>query len=551
MNERLSGLKEPSGDIGMSRDETHLHKELEEIRFIYETLFPGRLLDTHVWWGDAPVHTPEVVGEQEGVSPEHTGISYLGLTQMGNRSSELSAIRLHMMIPGLPTPGELQEDYTPWRQRPWHFRAVFKASPILFEYGKYRVERKQEKERSGKHGFDRLLLSHNQRFKGYSPNRDTNKAPAILIGFHWLEVGGAENLAFDTVRWALESGLRVFVISDRSGPQRAIHKLPNDPNVHFVRTDRYLPRHLYPTFLRQLIIQENIVMTHNHHCTILYECLPAIKAYAPDVVNIDSTHIVEYEDGGYPRISGVWSNFLDMHHVISDDLRRFYADNFKCDNKVKLGRLLLPEAKEQDYIEPRISVGRSHCRVAFVGRMVHQKRPILAVEIMRRLMCWGQKNDIQFSFDLVGEGAYLEALKYMIGHYRMRHVTTLHAADTDVPRLLEKSDIVLMPSANEGLALVCYEAIAAGCVPVTTDVGAQNEIVPDAVLVDRAPYRTVEESVAAVKGLLTDETFRAAVCVEMKEKFDRLRAGPLAKDLLVPLYTKAAQRTAKVQVAQS
>ena len=110
--------------------------------------------------------------------------------------------------------------------------------------------------------------------------------------------------------------------------------------------------------------------------------------------------------------------------------------------------------------------------------------------------------------------------------------------------------VVLLPSANEGLALVCYEAIAAGCVPVTTDVGAQCEIVPQGVLVHRAPFRTVSETVAAVKCLLTDESFLATVCEEMREKFDRLRADPLAKELLMPLYTKAAERPTTVMVAQ-
>jgi glycosyltransferase involved in cell wall biosynthesis len=39
----------------------------------------------------------------------------------------------------------------------------------------------------------------------------------------------------------------------------------------------------------------------------------------------------------------------------------------------------------------------------------------------------------------------------------------------DVPRLMQKADILLMPSIEEGFALVCAEAIGAGCVPLASN----------------------------------------------------------------------------------
>ncbi len=529
-------------------EEQHLQSELAEVRYIFETLYPGRPLETHLWWDHSPVPTPDILGPDAGTSPEHLGLSFLGVKLLGDKNGTLEGKRLHITIPKRPTPGELQDHYTAWMQRPRLYRNIFKLSPTLFEHGKYRVERRQAEECTQRHGFLKLKLSRNIRFDALSEQMPATKAPAILIGFHWLEVGGAENLAFDTVNWALKAGLRVFVIADRSGAQRAAHKLPDHPDLHFLRTDRYLPRHLYPAFLRQLALRENIVATHNHHCTILYECLPSLKAHFPDMLHMDSTHITEYADAGYPRISGVWTNYIDVHHVISDDLKAFYERHFKVGSKVKVGRLLSPEVRKSTPLEPRIGVNRSFCRVAFVGRMVHQKRPILAIEIMQRLMRWGQGQGIEFAFEVVGEGPYLEVIEHMLRRYRMSHVTNVHAAGTDVPALLAKSDVVLMPSANEGLALVCYEAIGEGCVPVTTDVGAQSEIVPKAALVDRAPFRTVSQSVDVVQRLLTDDQFRSDVCEEMRAKFDKLRNDTLAEELLMPIYQELAQ-PAKDQMA--
>lgn len=540
----------PAPQGSASREERHLEAELGEIRSIYEILYPEHALDAHLWWEQAPCPTPAVLEEEAGLGAQHLGLSYLGQTAIGDRGAGRPRKQLHLTIPRLPTPGELQEGYTPWAKRPRRFRAVFQASPLLFEHGKYRVERRQEQQQTRRHNFRKLPLSRNIRFTGGLARRSSAKPPAILIGFHWLEVGGAENLAFDTVAWALEAGLRVFVVSDLGGPQRAAHKLPDDPNVHFLRTDRYLPRHLFPAFVQQLIAQENVVMTHNHHCTLLYDTLPAIKSAFPDVVNADSTHITEYGDGGYPRISGVWSNFLDVHHVISQDLKDFYDRHFSPGSKLRLGRLLDPAIRQDTPAAPRITAGQKTCRIAFVGRMVHQKRPVVAVAIMRRLLKWGRSNGVAFQFDMVGEGAYREAVEYLIRRYRLRQAVTLHPADSDVPALLGQADAVLMPSANEGLALVCYEAIAAGCVPVATDVGAQREIVPQGTLVHRAPYRTVAESAAAIQRLLTDQAFTDAVCTGMQEKFAALRDGPLAKEVLMPLYQKAAAGSETAVAAQ-
>lgn len=39
----------------------------------------------------------------------------------------------------------------------------------------------------------------------------------------------------------------------------------------------------------------------------------------------------------------------------------------------------------------------------------------------------------------------------------------------DVPQLMQKADVLLMPSIEEGFGLVCAEAIAAGCVPLASD----------------------------------------------------------------------------------
>lgn len=531
--------KDPSEISGTT---AYLKAQVEEIRFLYEIFFPDEQTEVHLWWGHAPIPTPEILPagtymRGDALTPEYLGQIIVGAERCG-------AIRrqVFLTIPALPTPEELKESDMPWSARSWKVRAALKASPLLFEEAKHWIERRAERKRSRRHSFDKLIACRSIRYSETATLQDHKKQPAALIGFHWLEVGGAEKLAFQSVDWAREAGLRVFVISDRSGLQRCAERLPQEEGVHFLRTDRYLPRDHYPAFIKQLVLRENITLTHNHHCTILYECLPTLKAHFPAIKNIDSTHIVEYADGGYPRTSGVWSNFLDLHHVISEDLREFLDNRLHVGGKLQLGRLLSDEDRAKTPNPVRLKACQSQCRVVFVGRMTHQKRPILAIEIIRRLASWGRKVGVSFRFDMVGEGNYRQACEYLLRRYRLDQMVELHGADTDVPAMLGNSDIMLLPSANEGLALVCYEAIKAGCVPVSTNVGAQYEIVPASLLVDRVPRKTVRQSTRIVKRLLTDQAFTDHVTAEMGHLFNAVRHQPLAEEVLKPIYHEAASQ---------
>lgn len=526
-------------------DEGYVQAELDEITFIYQTLFPGRPITINLGWNreSAAKGNPEVLPESEPLTNSHVGGRFLGQVRLGPEPGETTAepLNVNLSIPRHPLSGELEEDELSRPMQGRVTRALFKLSPMLFEQLKHMLEVRGENRRTRLHRFQRYPYAYTPLCTLPDPRRASGKAPAILIGFHFLEVGGAEKLAFDTVHWALEAGLRVFIISDRPTQQRMAHTLPDDPRVRFIRTDRYLERELHGVFLKKLIGQENIVALHNHHCGILYESLPMLKADFPDLTVLDSTHIVEYHDGGYPRVSGVWSDYTDLHHVISNDLGRFLNDTFGIGDKTKLGRLLHEGARDTAPLPIRMKAKQKSYRVTLVGRMMHQKRPVVLMKTLQKLARWGRRRRIDFRFDVVGEGPYREALETLVRRYGLSDRVTLHPAQTDVPALLRECDIMLLPSANEGLALVCYEAIEQGCIPITTDVGAQREIVPGGLMVPRPPIKTLSGTIKAIQRLVSDQVFIDRMASELAEKYHQLAADPTAKELLMPVYRDLAK----------
>lgn len=541
--------KEKVQTVTESVNMDYVYAQIEQINYIYETLFPDQALEIHAWWEKNPVTTPMVHEQTTHYWANMFVPSYIGQYHIGPERPTTKQV--HVTIPSKAQTNAATDKEVAWDARPSFFKALHRYTPLLAEDLKYLVERRRAVKLT-----KQLEALHKLPFGSGVLNpsagaRETPKDPAVLIGFHWLSYGGAEKLAFDTVDWALEQGLRVFVVADVKGPQPLIDKLPDDPRVTVLRMDCYVQRDLMSAFLVALIARENIVVTHNHHCIALYEALPAMQARCPNVVHIDSLHIVEHANGGYPRISGVWSNFLDYHHVISTDLKEFYHKNFRARRKVVLGRLLDDAQREMAPKPLRIKSGQKTARVIFVGRMMHQKRPILAVEIFRKLARWGQRNGVAFQFDLVGEGPYREAISSLVTAYGLGECIRFHDAGSDVPALLAQSDVLILPSTNEGLALVCYEAIEQGCVPISSDVGAQDELMPKALLVPWAPRRAVKYTVEAVKRLLRDSEHVADMQTQLHVRFAKLTAEPSAKDIISALYAKAkvsAQTPSKVTV---
>ncbi len=411
------------------------------------------------------------------------------------------------------------------------------ASPVMFEQLKYHYERRDRKLCASRHSFNPIRRATTQPLGRLAEPRDTTRPPAILIGFHWLEMGGAEKLAFDCVTWARQAGFRVLVVAERAEIHRHAGKLPEDPDVEFIRADAYLQPDQWFPFLENLIRAENVRAIHIHHNTRLYDNLMLLKATFPDLVVIDSTHIVEYSNGGFPRTSGVWTNYIDHHHVISRELVSFYLDRFSVSERVVLGRMLDPEAAGDALPELRLKAGQTSLRLAFVGRMVHQKRAPLVVAIIRKLQKALHGQGVKLGVDMVGTGPYLDVVRHMIRRANLGSVITLHPADSDVPALLGKADILLLPSSNEGLALVCYEAIGAGALPVSTDVGGQGELVADDLLVPSAPLLCIRETVARIQRLLNEPAFLDRCKSETLERYRNLRADPTAQEVLSGLYS--------------
>lgn len=515
----------------------YFKEQIREVRTIYEMLFPSQHLRFILSMGNNAVWSHPQVTEGPYI-PRHMdlGADFLGCIERPGVRDDSPEVTIRLSIPRPPLPGEIKQSDAPW-QPLGKLGPLFRASPMTYEQLRYYAEVLRKRRADRRHNKTALPLSEGSVLIPRREAPASDQRPAILIGMHWLEVGGAEKLGFDTIRWALAAGLRVFVVASVPKIQRLADQLPDHPDVTFIRLDRYLPHHLWPRYVEKLVLAQNIRAVHIHHCVPLYECLPMLRARMPWIRTIDSTHIIEFAGGGYPRISGVWSNYLDVQHVISRELATYFRGTFQAPSKrVLLGRML---DRRQDAGSPpvlRLQPRQTTLHVSFVGRLFYQKRPVVVVESLRALDAWAQKNGVALTATMVGEGPYEGTVKRLLRRYGLAGKVTQLPGKTDVPTLLGRSDILLLPSNNEGLALVCYEAIGHGCIPISTRVGAHEEVLPPDLLVPLAPRAAVRETVAVIDRMWRDDEFLARQKAGLKATWAHLSADPTAEEVLMPIY---------------
>ena len=149
------------------------------------------------------------------------------------------------------------------------------------------------------------------------------------------------------------------------------------------------------------------------------------------------------------------------------------------------------------------------------------------------------------TFSIAGEfiPGYREKLAELLEHPSVRVL----GHREDVPELMRRSDVLMLPTIEEGSPLVCMEAVGSGCVPLVSDVC-------DAVCVDdnALAHRVGDvETLASHLTLLHEDPARLAAmraaCLRVAPSLTWKAAGTQ----LLHVYEQAASRSAAAQEADN
>lgn len=334
------------------------------------------------------------------------------------------------------------------------------------------------------------------------------KGTSVFLVLPWMQMGGSEKCMLDiaervrSMGWELTFVLTMpFWKEDDIGEVGLEHQWLNKaltlsadtwdllalaPHEKSVRVYRHLLESRQPDYL--LLANTRWAYSNSRF----------VKKIAPRTIVADYNHMIHmnWEGGGMPRYGANNSAFFDIHLTasqnVADAMKGWIEDRIMQANPDKVQPCYIGTDPKLLHTGPARMAARSRMRqrfnisddqvvVLFAGRFVIDKGLDVIADVINGVSKESKLKE-QLVFAFVGSGDEEVRLK--------PHLST--PSNEKLPRvvisppaqgLLELrdyyalSDVFLLPSVNEGIALVVYEAMAGGVLVITTDVGGQKEIV--------------------------------------------------------------------------
>ncbi|RRD35747.1 glycosyltransferase [Leucobacter sp. OH2974_COT-288] len=414
------------------------------------------------------------------------------------------------------------------------YRVLEKESPELLDIAREAIMTKREQDSSkyiARYDLEKAA-QHPEHFKNTWPhlpqlNLAESTQKAVLFGLHWLQTGGAERWAIESIAIAKESGLLPIVVTD----QNSVHPWLTLPELKdCVVITMSFSHHHQPLDVRlghALLENFNIVGVMLHHCHWLYHMLPWLKQQNPQLPIIDSLHIVEYLGGGYPGISSHFDDYIDVHHVISPALLKWLTRNQRVDTKkIALAPLAELTAEGDSKFKPR-NLSRPFT-ISFIGRLSRQKRPDIFLRLVNKVKKLGQKQGVEIHAILYGDGEMRDIVESYIDRFKLRGIVEQRFSEKTVTETLQETDLLTITSINEGITLTTFEAAAAGVPVLSADVGSQETIVQGELLVPRPGPSFINQAAKVIIKLALDEQAREQAWQEQQARITEFKKLPTA-----------------------
>lgn len=315
-----------------------------------------------------------------------------------------------------------------------------------------------------------------------NPLGKLERARRVLLILPWLQMGGADKFNLDLIRSLSRRGYEFTVATTLGDDDPWLSEFTHiTPDVF--RLPQFLAFSDYPRFLNELVESRQVDAVIISHSEWGYDLAPFLRALHPRLALLDYNHLEEEEwlDGGYPGLAVRAGRQLDLNVTCTEHLKRWMVARGADPDLIQVCHCNVDtrewslDAYDTAAIRERLGVAPGTPILLFAGRMVAQKRPEMLGAIVKRLAAI-EPNFVCF---VAGAGPELPALRRFVrSHGLRRQMRILGAVSPAVVReLMAAGDIFLLPSKREGLALVLYESMALGMVPVAADVGGQAELV--------------------------------------------------------------------------
>lgn len=308
-----------------------------------------------------------------------------------------------------------------------------------------------------------------------------NKKIKILMIIPWMVIGGADKFNLDFINGLGKEKYDVTIITTEPAINLYRQKYKENSTIYDLTT--FLDQKDWIPFINYIIKKNNINLIMNTNSEIGYSFLPYLKALYPNIPIIDYVHMEEWynRNGGYSRDSSGVKDVIDKTLTCNENSTNILIDHFnrkKSEVKtVYIGvdeKKFNPEKYNKEELLKEYGIKKKYV-IGFICRITEQKRPLLLVEIAKKLK--KERND--FIILVAGTGNLLSELKSKVNHAGLSENFKFIGNITETQKFYKMCDLTLNCSIKEGLALTSYESLSMDVPVISSDVGGQKELIND------------------------------------------------------------------------
>lgn len=305
----------------------------------------------------------------------------------------------------------------------------------------------------------------------------------ILFIIPWMVTGGADLFNLSLVKGLNKERYEITIISTEPNENVLRQEFENNENVRVYDLTSFLDKRYWVAFVNYIIQKENINLIFNSNSKTGYSMLPYLKSMYPEIPILDYVHMEEWynRNGGYSRYSSMYNSIIDKTMVCNGNSKKILEEHFKRNpdevQTVYIGvdeEKFNPDRYNKEELEKKYLGGTTNKKIiSFICRISEQKRPLLFLEIIKKL----KEKRQDFKVLVVGDGNLLGKMKEKAKKMNLLEDIIFLGEIKNTEEIYKISNVTVNCSLKEGLALTSYESLSMNVPIVSSDVGGQKELI--------------------------------------------------------------------------
>ena len=316
-----------------------------------------------------------------------------------------------------------------------------------------------------------------------TPKCVDNQKINILMILPWMITGGADRFVLDLVSNLDKNKFEITILTTE--PNKNVLRQQFEENATVYDLTSFLSQKYWLSFINYIIEKNNINLIFNTNSKFGYSILPYLKSKNPNIPIIDYIHMEEWynRNGGYSRYSSMMASVIDKTLTCNENSKKILKEHFgRNSEEIETVYIGVDEEKfNPNKFNKNELLGKYGLQnekryiLSYICRISEQKRPILLLEIIKKLK--QKRND--FLILVVGNGNLLEKMKKKASEMGILENIKFLGNIEKTEEIYAISDATINCSIKEGLALTSYESLSMGVPVISANVGGQKELITE------------------------------------------------------------------------